>query len=81
MLAKMARLTARPNVIDLQRYTRAGFAAYLRIIKVGVYGDWAQTMVLLHSHLIADQSLVIGSNSLRELYVHLDLFGSGLASI
>ena len=75
MAAQFARLSAGRYSIDLQRYTRAGMAALLRLVKIKVQVDWEQTMHIFNNHLETDRSLIVGSNSLQELYMHLHNFG------
>ena len=78
----MARLTtnltttgAERFMVELQRYTRAGMAALLRLVRATVQVDWDQTMHIFNNHLETDRSLIVGSNSLQELYVHLHNLG------
>lgn len=75
MMAKFARVNAGPNLIDLQRYTRAGMVALLRLVKATVQVDWEQTMHLFIEHVETDRTLMVGSNSLQEFYVHLHNLG------
>ena len=75
MMAKFARVNAGPYLIDLQRYTRAGMVALLRLVKATVQVDWAQTMNLFNNHVETDRSLLVGSNSFQEFYVHLHNLG------
>lgn len=75
LMAKFARVKDAQYLVDLQRYTRAGMAALLRLVRATVQVDWEQTMQLLNNHLETDRSLLVGSNSLQELYVHLHVLG------
>ncbi|KAL9133715.1 MAG: hypothetical protein Q9175_005104, partial [Cornicularia normoerica] len=75
LMAKFARIKDAQYLVDLQRYTRAGMAALLRLVRATVQVDWEQTMQLLNNHLETDRSLLVGSNSLQELYVHLHVLG------
>ena len=75
LLAKFARVKGGKYLVDLQRYTRAGMAALLRLVKATVLVDWEQTMQLFNSHVTTDRSLLVGSNNLQELYVHLHTLG------
>ena len=75
LMAKVVRMTSGQYTIDLERYTRAGMAALLRLVKATVQVDWDQTMRLFSNHLDTDQSLMLGSNSLQEMYMHLHNFG------
>ena len=75
LMAKLVRMNTKHYSVDLQRYTRAGMAALLRLVKATVHVDWEQTMDLFNIRLETDRSLVVGSNSLQEFYVHLHTFG------
>ena len=61
--------------VELQRYTRAGMAALLRLVRATVQVDWDQTMYIFNDHLETDRSLIVGSKSLHEMYVHLHNLG------
>lgn len=69
LAAQVARMSVAQYSVDLQRYTRAGMAALLRLVKATVQIDWEQTMRLFSHRLDTDQSLLVGSNSLQELYL------------
>ena len=75
MTAQMARMNVGRYSVDLQRYTRAGMAALLRLVKATIQVDWEQTMHRFTERLETDRSLIVGSNSLQELYMHLHNFG------
>lgn len=75
LMAQFARMNVGNYSVDLQRYTRAGMAALLRLVRATVQVDWEQTMHLFDNHLVTDRSLMVGSNSLQELYMHLHIFG------
>ena len=64
LMAKFARMNVGQYSVDLERYTRAGMAALLRLVKATVHVDWEQTMRLFNNHLDTDRSLMLGSNSL-----------------
>ena len=74
-MARMARMKSGQYLVDLERYTRAGMVALLRLVKATVQVNWEQTMRLFNNHLDTDQSLMLGSNSLQEVYMHLHNFG------
>lgn len=74
MMSRMARMRKGSYSVDQERYTRAGMVALLRLVKVRVQVDWERTMRLFDEHLNADKSLIVGSNSLQELYMHLYLY-------
>ena len=75
LMAKVARIKSGQYSVDLERYTRAGMVALLRVVKATVRVDWEQTMRLFDDHLNTDRSLMLGSNSLQEMYMHLHNFG------
>lgn len=75
LMAKFAHISSGQYLVDLERYTRAGMVALLRFVKATVQVDWEQTMRLFNNHLDTDQSLLLGSNSLQEMYMHLHNFG------
>lgn len=75
LMAQFTRMNVGRYSVGLERYTRAGMAALLRLVRATVQVDWGQTMHLFISHVEMDRSLVIGSNSLQELYVHLHILG------
>ena len=74
LMSQMRRIKDEQRSLDLQRYTRAGFVAFLRVVKRRVSTDWKQTMKILLGGIDADKSLLVGSNSLQELYTQLHLF-------
>lgn len=76
LTAQVARMSVGQFSPDLQRYTRAGMAALLRLVRATVQVDWEQTMHLFENHLDTDRSLIVGSNSLQELYMHLHISGA-----
>lgn len=75
LMAQVSRRNLEQYSVDLQRYTRAAMAALLRLVKATVQVDWEQTMHLFNNHVDTDRSLMVGSNSLQELYMHLHIFG------
>ena len=74
-MAKMTTISAGRYKVDLQCYTRAGMVALLRLVRATVEVDWDQTMHIFNYHLETDRSLIVGSNSLQEMYVHLHNLG------
>ncbi|KAL9124897.1 MAG: hypothetical protein Q9217_005825 [Psora testacea] len=61
--------------IDQARYTRAGMVALLRLVKARVKVDWAKFMPVFLHNVESDRRLIVGSNSLQELHMHLHTFG------
>ena len=74
-MAKLTTPSAGRYKVELQRYTRAGMAALLRLVRGTVQVDWDQTMHNFNNLLETDRSLIVGSNSLQETYVHLHNLG------
>ena len=74
-MAKLLTTSGGRYKVELQRYTRAGMAALLRLVRATVQVDWDQTMHIFNNHLETDRSLIVGSNSLQEMYMHLHNFG------
>lgn len=76
LVSRLERMTiTSPYSTDMQRYTRAAMVALLRIIKLRVVTDWNKTMELLIERIEMDRSLLVGSNSIQELYMYLCYFG------
>ena len=75
LMAQFTRVNGGRYSVDLQRYTRAGMAALLRLARATVQVDWEETMHHFDSHVNTDRSLMVGTNSLQELYVHLHTLG------
>ena len=74
LMSRLRRMKDEQCSMDLQRYTRAGFVAFLRVAKRRVSTDWNETMDVLLGEIDADKSLLVGSNSLQDLYTQLHLF-------
>ena len=74
-MAKLTTTRAGRFKVELQRYTRAGMVALLRLVRATVQVDWDQTMHIFNKHLETDRSLIVGSNSLQEMYLHLHNLG------
>ena len=60
---------------DQRRYTRAGMVGLLRSARVRIDADWNQVLSVFLSHIESDRSLLVGPNSLQELFMHLHMFG------
>ena len=75
MFARMQRMQSSIFSTDMQRYTRAATVAILRIVTIRVTTDWEKLMSRFLNMVEEDRTLMIGSNSLQELYMHLTLFG------
>ena len=75
LVSQMQRMSVEHRSTDIQRYTRAGFVAFLRVVKRRVnMDDWNKTINLLLNEIETDRSLLLGTNSLQELYAQLHLF-------
>ena len=75
LTAQITRMSIGRQMLELQRYTRAGMASLLRLAKATIQVDWEQTMCIFNNRLETDRSLIVGSNSLQELYMHLHNLG------
>ena len=60
---------------DMQRYTRAAVVALIRVLKTTVLTGWDRVMTTFLDMVESDRTLLVGSNSLQELNMHLALFG------
>ena len=74
LVSQMQRMNVEHRSTDIQRYTRAGFVAFLRVVKRRFNMDWNKTINLLLNEIETDRSLLLGRNSLQELYAQLHLF-------
>lgn len=72
---RMQLINKTPYSTDMERYTRAAMVALLRLIRSRTIVDWETTMELFLEKVERDKSLLIGSNSLQELFMHLHCFG------
>ena len=75
LTAQMTDIHSGHPMFKLQRYTRAGMVALLRLVRATVQVNWEQTMQIFSNHLETDRSLIVGSNSFQEFYVHLHNLG------
>lgn len=75
LLPRMQRMQITSYSTDMERYTRAAIVALLRLVKVRNTADWQPTITLFLEEVQKDTSLMIGSNSLQELFMHLHMFG------
>ena len=76
LMERMQRLaTKTPYSTDMERYTRAAVVALLRLCRTRVATNWEETLRLFLEKVQNDNSLIIGSNSLQELFMHLHWFG------
>ena len=75
LFSRMDRMQTKPYSTDMQRYTRAAIVALLRLVKSKVCTDWDRAIDEFHKLVETDRSLLVGSNSLQELNMHLALLG------
>ena len=64
-----------PPAVDLRHYNRMTFVGLLFLARNRVSTDWSPFIMYLLDMIQADKSLLVGSNSLQELFVLLHLFG------
>ncbi|KAL8719023.1 MAG: hypothetical protein Q9225_003904, partial [Loekoesia sp. 1 TL-2023] len=75
LFSRMQRMQSKHYSTDMQRYTRAAIVGLLRLVKTKVLTDWDRVMDKFVELVETDQSLLVGSNSLQELNMHLALLG------
>ncbi|KAL8630861.1 hypothetical protein Q9189_003446 [Teloschistes chrysophthalmus] len=81
LFSRMQRMATKQYATDLQKYTRAAIVAFMRLVKMRVLTDWDRMMNKFLSLVENDRSLLIGSNSYQEMYMHLALSGAWTISI
>jgi hypothetical protein len=64
-----------PLAGDLGYYTRVSLVALVASAKRNILTDWRTCVNALVQLIENDRSLIVGSNSLQELYMHLHLSG------
>ena len=57
------------------RYSRAGLAVILRLIRDSNCVEWAEFIPLLGNKILDDRQLNMGAHYIQELYLHLHMFG------
>ncbi|KAL8681086.1 MAG: hypothetical protein Q9224_006887, partial [Gallowayella concinna] len=75
LFSRMKRMQSNSYSTDMPRYTRAAIVALIRVVKTNVLADWASVMDTFESMVKADNSLLVGGNSLQDLYLQLAFFG------
>ncbi|KAJ6003538.1 hypothetical protein N7522_006230 [Penicillium canescens] len=75
MMNSLMRRATSPLSIDLQHYTRMTFITLLFLAKTHVQTDWAAFMSCLLDMIQANRQILVGSNSVQELYILLHQFG------
>ncbi|KAI9702118.1 MAG: hypothetical protein M1836_001462 [Candelina mexicana] len=75
IMASMGKPKERTMSYDLRYYNRASLVALLRLAMKNVQSDWKRSLDRLIEEVGGDRSLIIGSNSLQELYMYLHAFG------
>ncbi|KAI4736111.1 hypothetical protein E4T50_13378 [Aureobasidium sp. EXF-12298] len=71
----MKRKLTQPLVGDLGFYSRLTLVTLVASAKRNISTDWNKCTSALVQLIEDDRSLIVGSNSLQELYMHLHLFG------
>ncbi|KAL9098833.1 MAG: hypothetical protein Q9163_005576 [Psora crenata] len=75
IIERNLRMRKSPFSVDSARYTRAGMVALLRLVRSRISVDWDEFMRAFLDNVESDRTLLVGLNSLQELYMHLHLFG------
>ncbi|KAL8714524.1 MAG: hypothetical protein Q9220_001472 [cf. Caloplaca sp. 1 TL-2023] len=76
LFSRMQRQQKEQYSIDMQRYTRAAIVALIRVVMLRVSTDWHCMMAAFQKMVESDRSLLVGSNSLQELNLHMTLSGT-----
>lgn len=71
----MTRITTEQYSGDMERYTRAAMVALLRLIKVRAAAEGDEIIKLFIEQAEKPGPLILGTNSLQELFMHLHYFG------
>ncbi|MCJ1483963.1 hypothetical protein MMC06_004131 [Schaereria dolodes] len=74
-VSNMDRRVKDPVASNLRPYTRLSFVVFLHLASKNVITDWPRCMESLLNRVENDRSLMLGTNSLQELYMHLHMFG------
>jgi hypothetical protein len=78
-LSLMAQVTERrrnhPLAGDLGFYSRLSLVALVAAAKRNISTDWRECITALVMMIRSDKVLIVGSNSLQELYIHLHMSG------
>ncbi|KAL8898885.1 MAG: hypothetical protein Q9207_006480 [Kuettlingeria erythrocarpa] len=75
LFSRLTRMQTTHYSTDMPRYTRAALVALLRVVRTRTLTDWDRMMDKFLDLVETDRTLLVGSNSLQELNVHLALFG------
>ena len=70
----MRQITS-PIASDLRYYTRLSLVKLIHMAKANVATDWQACMMSLAEKIEFDRTLMIGINSVQELYLHMHTFG------
>lgn len=73
--ASVLRQATSPLAADLRYYTRLNLVVLLRLAQRAVLTDWQKCIECFIDKVTSDRQLLVGTNSLQELYLHLHLFG------
>lgn len=75
LFSRVTRMQKTHYSTDMPRYTRAALVALMRVVRTRTSTDWARMMDKFFDLVESDRTLLVGSNSLQELNVHLALYG------
>ncbi len=75
LMASMGRLKERQLALDLRYYNRASLVALLSLAMKNIQSDWTRCMDRFVEVVGRDRSLLVGNNSLQELYMYLHVSG------
>ena len=69
-------LMGKVSIPKLPHYTRSSYAALLAFLKPRISVNWEHLMLCLLRHIEMDRQLMIGLNSVQDLFLQLHLFGA-----
>ena len=76
LMAKMQRPSTQQYVSDMQAYTRAAIVRLICLVETRVSANWPLAIDTFLDLVERDKSLIVGSNSLQELNMHLAMSGA-----
>ncbi|KAL8748220.1 MAG: hypothetical protein Q9184_007495 [Pyrenodesmia sp. 2 TL-2023] len=74
LFSRVTRMQNTHYSTDMPRYTRAALVALMRVVRTRTSTDWDRVMDKFLHLIESDRTLLVGSNSLQELNVHLALY-------
>lgn len=75
LFSRVQRMKSAHYSTDMQWYTRAAIVALIQVVKLRIQTDWDRVMDKFLQLVETDRTLLVGSNSLQELNMHLALSG------